>query len=547
MMSVEENSVPSREFRHPTTAIRAMPWLLGLALAVILTGGMVRADFSIVDDHYEALWLGSGGPFTFAKIWPALLDTEVGSLGSGGRFRPIYFLYLELEAWLLGDRPGLYHALRTLYFGLFLSIVGRVAARCVGIVPALALVGAISGLKFWINLWTLSFGPAEQIAVVGVSLLLLACDTIVPRLVSGDPIPAWALPVASIGTAIAAGSKENFVFLLAALGPLTLALAMARRLSPVSVILAVPPLVVPALVLYALLSAGGNSQDFYGVDSSILHRLATFLTFRQLLAQPEFVPFALAAIMLAGGLSLLAHRRSLLPRLQRQRAILVFLGFIGLLGIYVLWEMFFYNGRVPSGGRYDFPFLLLPPAIMLGFSAFVRYAFLQDDGRRWRYVQFGFVVLAGLYLSHFHVTFTLPRAVDGAVARTTAFRHDFGVMQTAVSEHPDWPIVLEPNSPWDYEVVAKFGVWAKFFRVNNPVLLRVEIAQKDIADKFQQSLTDQMRTWGATGIAGELEALPDPAMLVQRDGQCYGIGFRGPIISPCTPVAFVPARYDSHG
>jgi len=547
MMFVEENLVSHREFRRPTVGIRAMPWVWGLALAVILTGGMVWADFCIVDDHYEALWLGSGGTFPFVRIWPALLDTEVGSLGSGGRFRPIYFLYLELETWLLGDRPGLYHALRILYFGLFLSVAGRVAIRCAGIVPALALVAAIAGLKFWSNLWTLSFGPAEQIAVVGVSLLLLACDTIVPRFVSGDSIPTWALPVASIGTAIAAGSKENFVFLLAALGLLTLALAMARRLSPVSAILALPPLAVPALVLYALLSAAGNGQDFYGVDNSITHRLVAFLAFRQLLAQPAFVPFALASIMLAGALSLLAHRRSPLPRPQRQRAIVVFLGFTGFLGLYVLWEMFFYNGRLPSGSRYDFPILLLPPSIMLGFLAFIRYAFLPGGGRRWRYAQFVFAALMALYLGRYHTTFTLPRAVNLAVARTTAFRHDFSVMQTVASEHPDWPIVLEPNSPWDYEVVATFGLWAKFFRVTNPVLLRVEIAPKDIADKFQQSLTDQMQTWGATGLPGNFQALPDPAMLLQRDGQCYGIGFWRSSISPCMPLAFLPARYVPHG
>ena len=529
------------------TNIRSVPWLWGLAVAVLLTGGMVFADFSIVDDHREALWLGSNGSLPFSRIWPYLLETEVGSLGSGGRFRPIFILYLELEAWLLGDRPGLYHALRVLYFGLFLGAAGRIAVRCIGLLPALAMVIGIAGLGFWSNLWTLSFGPAEQLAILGISLVLIACDAIVPRLVSGERIPGWALPVASFGTAIAAGSKENFIFLLVALGPLALAMAAMRRLRLVSAILALPPLIVPVLVIYSLRSAARNSRDLYGVDNSIIHRLAELVALPQLLAQPFFVPFALAAAVLAVPLSLLAYRRSPLPRQQRNWAILVFLGFTGFLALYVLWELFFYNGRLPSDIRYDFPILLLPPSIALGFAAFIRYALLPGGGRRWHYVQLAFLALMVLYLPHFHLTFSLPKEVKIAVARTTAFRHDFSVLRTVAAVHPDWPIILEPNSPWDYEVVTSFNVWQRFFKSTNPLLLRVEIAPKDINGKFEQWLTDQMQILGTMGLTGKLQALPDPTSLARLDGHCFGVGYWRPIVSPCVPLDFRPERYIPHG
>jgi hypothetical protein len=302
------------------TSVRSAPWVWGIVLAVTLTGGMVLADFCIVDDWLVAHWLGGSRDFPFSRIWPALLDTEVGSLGSAGRFRPIFFLYLELEAWLFGDRAILYQALRVLYFGLFLGAVGRVAVRCTGLLPALALVAGIAGLGFWSDLWTRSLGPAEQLAIVGISLLLVAYGTIVPCLVSGRSVPAWTLPVASLGTAIAAGSKENFIFLLAVLGPVALVMAMTRRLHLISAILALPPLIIPALVIYALHSIAGNSQDFYGVDNSITHRLAEMLALPQLTAQPFLVPFAIAASVLAVPLSLFAYRRSPLPRPQRFRA-----------------------------------------------------------------------------------------------------------------------------------------------------------------------------------------------------------------------------------
>jgi hypothetical protein len=40
----------------------------------------------------------------------------------------------------------------------------RIAARCIGLTPALVFVTGITGLRFWSNLWTLSLGPLEQLA-----------------------------------------------------------------------------------------------------------------------------------------------------------------------------------------------------------------------------------------------------------------------------------------------------------------------------------------------------------------------------------------------
>ena len=543
MTSAQESVVTDMKFCLRRTTIRLTPWVWGVALAVILSGGMVLADFCIVDDWLVANWLGNSGGFPFSRIWPALLETEVGGLGSAGRFRPIFYLYLEVEAWLFGDRAGLYQALRVLYFGFFLGAASRIAIRCIGQLPALALVGGIAGLGFWSDVWTRSLGPAEQLAILGVSLLLVAYDTIVPRFVSGRRIPAWALPVASLGTAIAAGSKENFIFLMALLGPVALALVVTRRIRPVSAILALPPLIVPTLVIYALYSIAGNSQDFYGVDNSIPHRLAEMLAWAQLTAQPFLVPFAFVASVLAAPLALLAYRRSPLARPQRLRAIIAFLGLTGFLAVYVLWEMFFYNGRLPSSIRYDFPILLLPPAIALGFAGFVRYTLLSGEGLRWRLVQLAFLALTVPYLCRSSLTFSLPRAVDGAVARTTAFRHDFSALQTAASAHPDWPIVLEPNLPWDYEVVYAFHVWQTFFKVANPLLLRVEIAPKNINGSFEQWLTDQMQTWGTAGLPGSFQALPDSAQLAGLDRHCFGVGYWRSIVSPCVPLQFRPGRY----
>ncbi len=387
----------------PDPSSRSVIWIWGWAfvIAIALTGPMVLAGFSIIDDHTQIAWLNDG--LSASRLWSNLLHTEVGELGSGGRFRPVFYAYLELETWLLGDRPGLYYALRVLYFGILLGVTGWAAAHCIKPIFAAALVALIAGLSFWSNVWCYTLGPAEQIASVGVSLLVIAGTTIIARLVADRAVPAWALPVASAGVAIAAGSKENFVFLLGALAVLVLALAATRRLRPLSAVLALPPLIIPALGLYALASASRNAKDFYGVDNSVAHRLATLLSGTCLLA---FRDWRCRLCRLA-----LAFMRGAILRWSAQRLrrlILIFVGLTSFLAAYILWEVFFYNGRLPSGTRYDFPIALLPLAIAVGCAGFVRAAALRCEGACQRVARGALMAFAAIYLFTFHVTLWMP-------------------------------------------------------------------------------------------------------------------------------------------
>jgi hypothetical protein len=136
------------------------------------------------------------------------------------------------------------------------------------------------------------------------------------------------------------------------------------------------------------------------------------------------------------------------------------------------------------------------------------------------------------------------RLSDSAAASVNRTRL---ALQTVASAHPDWPIVLEPNLPWDYKLVYAFHVWQTFFKVTNPVLLRVEIAPKNINGSFEQWLTDQMQTWGTKELPGTFEALPDSAQLDKLDKHFFGIGYWHSIASPCVPLEFQPGRYIPRG
>jgi hypothetical protein len=96
-------------------------------------------------------------------------------------------------------------------------------------------------------------------------------------------------------------------------------------------------------------------------------------------------------------------------------------------------------------------------------------------------------------------------------------------------------------------VVYAFHVWQTFFKVTNPILLRVEIAPKNINGSFEQWLTDQMQSWGTSGLPGRFQALPDSVPLAGLDKRCFGIGYWRPIVSPCVPLEFQPGRYVPRG
>lgn len=502
---------------------------------------MIFADFCIVDDYVQALWLTPGSTLSANNLWSTLLSTtEVGGWGTGDRFRPIYFAYMELETWVFGDQPGIFHAVRILFFGLFLGVLGKAFAKSIGLIPALIVVGLVAGFAFWSNVWTLSFGPAEQIAVLGTAITILAYTTIVPRLVEDEPMPAWALPLAGLGTAVAAGSKENFAWLL---GPLLVASAIMwarRRLSSLSAALTLPMVSVPLLVLHAIYEAARHMQHADRSGSVIGHRLST------LLAQPFFPGFALGAVLLATATVLMAYRHSRLPPQILTRGAVAFLMIVSFLALDIFWETFFYEGQIPTGTRYDFPILLLPLILCVALAGFVRFAFSDIPLAKLGTALLS-IATAAFTVFHFGPAYSLPKAATVAVERTQAFRHDWQRIHALADAHPDWPIVLEPHSPWDGEPIDKFSLWADFFAVRNPILLRNTILPETVTSAFDRTYAKQMENWALNGKpASKIRALPDPTALAALNGRCFAIGFYRPPVSPCQPLPFAPERYIPH-
>jgi hypothetical protein len=138
MAHVEQSSAALRALRTSTEVarkdaarFRAIYFAgLGLILSLFTIGGTLSMGFSNIDDHEQLGWIGPDGRVPTARLADILLSTEVGYFAtrcmgdapcSRGRFRVVYYAFRIGEAWVFGDSPALYFALRIGIFALFLG------------------------------------------------------------------------------------------------------------------------------------------------------------------------------------------------------------------------------------------------------------------------------------------------------------------------------------------------------------------------------------------------------------------------------------------
>ena len=342
------------------------PWLLGLALSVALTGGLIAGWFCVIDDHWRADWLGPSHHLRVSDIWSALMGTEVGTLGTDNRFKPIFYLHATIETAMFGEHVGLYYALRVVYFAAFLGASGWLAARVLGPVMGALLMIGLAGWGVWINLWTLSLGATEQVAIPGITLLILAYGRAARAFIDDSRLPRWTILAAAAGTGIAAGAKENFPFLLLPFIVFVTVGMWKKRIRVIDLCYAAPFLAVPALVLYHLWEARSATADYYGLDNSILHRLAAIVNAR------VYAGLVAVSTLCALLLSWIAWHKAADDRTHR--SIFAALGMVVIANLYLLWEIFFYNDRLPAFNRYDFPSMQLPLLTLGGIVALLHHA-----------------------------------------------------------------------------------------------------------------------------------------------------------------------------
>jgi hypothetical protein len=438
------------------------------AAAAIVTASLValatlsanmEAVFGPIDDHEPLEWMGSDHRLGFTEILPTLFkSTEVGSLGSGSRFRPAYYLVRVTQASFLGDNPGLWYLSVIVVFILTCGLLGLVSAKWLSMAAALpngraatallisatvAFTAIYSGLGAWTGIAT-RLGPSEGLATLGVAFLLLGLT----KLALGASPWWWA--VALSGCALACLSKENFAPVVVAgfaMGIYRFATLGRRRSELLLGTLCLTPAVLVALALLSSLSTG---EDIYGQETGT-SRLAQSLSSLFLTYELYWLP-PLAALALSWLAWALARKR------RGVAESLLVLAFILTIVTWILIDSWIYSGLYIHE-RYYMVFqlakvLMIAGSLALGLAAIRTHPKTLILTCAW-------VALVATVLLVLSSIRTLPAALEklSSSARTNAdatlaYESDLKQVVSTMSADPSTSTLIVVGSPSDYEPIV---------------------------------------------------------------------------------------------
>lgn len=502
----------------------ALPIALGaIAIALAQTGRQIwLAGWGIIDDHEVFDFLGTRQHLPFSEVISTVLDkTEVGSLED--RFRPaFYFLHvLETAAW--GRDVHLWYGFHSLIFAFFLGAVWWVLCRILGLLPSTLCMLPIAFTKFWGAVWG-RLGPSEIYAAPAIGLMLLGCYEIffAPSRLRRN----LGCAILTVGTLIAAGSKETMLP-LACLTLFVLVLAVVdRRLTMLSGSLAAALTIVFCAIVISIVlrQLAATGTDFYGHSVSPVVRLRTVLTLMRPFGT-GFIIVATATIAVVAGLIL--GLRKLVSNFE---AVAVLGTLCFLLGFFVSQEIA-YGGSLPSGTRYDFPAMLIPICFVYFIACVVNLRVREAGKQRLAdRLALGFAVALGVvFLSTGGIGGLVNSIgqVEANIAKTREFSAELAAIVSRARTNPAAPIILEAYGPGAYEPVYSLQRYLQSAGLGNPTAVRLHPDRKSI-DAFYDKLQNRLRALQENGSKSfaKLTDLP-------TGKPCLSIGINGEAAANC--------------
>ncbi len=424
--------------------------MLGVGLSVYQTAPQWNAWWGYQDDAEFLSWAPRGESLPLRSIPAALRQTEVVRMGRTLRFRPTYYVLHMLERSAWPPSPRWYYGVDTVAFAGALTLSAWALFLVLGTSLGFGIFALISTEWYWRDVWA-RLGPSEQYGFIGVSMLAIAAALSWAR---DRPESGKGLALlATCGTVLAMGAKENFLVLLAPLGLLLWHLSQwpgHRRVSYTLMALTTLGAITIAVAILPGLRAQG--ADMYGQ--------LTGIEVRFLWVKSRLGAGLMAAVLILSALPWTAWR--LLPQGQRTPATRLRLSVLtrrlcvqgALLLLLVVSQLVFYASTWPThGGRYDFPGMLAVPLTVGALSVFLL-GWLELAGagawllRRLTYA----ITAAAVAMSLRHGTLGVRSAAVENVHRTQALHASMdSTVRLARGQGTSTPIIIEWMNSGDIE------------------------------------------------------------------------------------------------
>jgi hypothetical protein len=494
-----------------------------IAIALAQTGRQIwLAGWGIIDDHEVFDFLGTRQHLPFSEVISTVLDkTEVGSLE--GRFRPaFYFLHvLETAAW--GRDVHLWYGFHSLIFAFFLGAVWWVLCRMLGLLPSTLCMLPIAFTKFWGAVWG-RLGPSEIYAAPAIGLMLLGCYEIffAPSRLRRN----LGCAILTVGTLIAAGSKETMLP-LACLTLFVLVLAVVnRRLTMLSGSLAAAVTIVFCAIVISIVlrQLAATGTDYYGNSVSPFVRLRATLTLMRPFGA-GFIVVAMVTIAVVAGLML-----GLRKQVSNFEAVAVLGTLCFLLGFFISQQIA-YGGNVPSGTRYDFPAMLIPICFIYFIGCVVNVRVREAGKQRLADgLALGFGIAIGAVFwstGGFGGLATSIDQIEANIVKTREFSAELAAVVSRARTNPAAPIILEAYGPGAYEPVYSLQRYLLSAGLGNPMAVRLHPDQISI-DAFYDKLENRLRLLQQDGGKSFVKLMDLPA-----GEPCLSIGINGEAAANC--------------
>ncbi|MCX7309036.1 MAG: hypothetical protein NTZ72_14260 [Afipia sp.] len=503
---------------NASAAIVAMSFVISFAML----GPLLSSKIALVDESDIPQYLGVTGNVKFTQIPSIVLNqTEIGNFGKSQRYRPFNYAMRVTETALWGSEGAYWYGFRIFLFGIVIAGLWWLYARIAGVIISCVVLAFTLSFKMWSDIWARSTGPSEQYAAVGFVLFAVGALLFISRWQDRRSLRSAAFLLAA-GGAIAMGSKENMLFLELPLAAALTAGLVSRRLDVLSLIALTLSLLAGAVIALSITVYFSTMkvEDIYGnsVGSRIFNSKWMIIAY-----------CSTAVVICTTWLTDKAIRRHFGEAKQIEyRAISrKFLIWYVVLILVFVFQVIFYTGQMPGGGRYDFPgSLVLPALLLLLYVSLLEFEGLFGTNGKARFT-LGSLLAFGLltYLPYSH--WSMPVAVAANVERNNAFDMNLRQTKQRAGEKPDWPIVVASFYPWDYEVVQSLGIIFVAKGVANPrFLVHVVNPDGEPRTKFEtKSLDDPLEIQSRQGIASR-GYLPIHGFLTMAKTGCFLIALR---------------------
>lgn len=505
--------------------------LFAFAFSYFLFGANFTAQFGLIDDHEIISYLGSDQALHFSEILEKLKRTEVWFGNPSTRYRPSYYSLRLLETAIWGQSAFCWYAARILMLWITMVITWRLCMRACGVILGGLTTLVIFSNVYWADIFA-RLGPSEAYCAIGLALYSLAYVELwgASRIKSN----AWWL-LLTIGAIVCMGSKENLLLLL----PVTFLLCLrAYKRDTLTKFAAITSginlsfgVFVAAVVAGSIRKSGAdvylNPVSPRARISALCNAIGTSETLTVFVPFFNSIAFMLMTIILVKYKSFQSRDYDPIGHAKK----LVFVQ--SWLAILFLSQLIFYNGRWPTGMRYDFPGMV---AVNLANLILV-YSVVSILGNiylRARWKPIAPLLVTSLLCCIYFFGYGLGEVKDiKAVAgknslKTNEFSAVFHKILNTVKPEPTVPVVLESNSIWDLEPIFSVRTYFKANGITNPTVIVTNVVRKNLKSVMDlylaETLTNLSHNGG--GLTEHQDALY-PAKIIDNSDRYFVITFSG--------------------